>query len=80
MMPSQILDLTRSRMEQAWQTLRESDVLMRENAWRGSVNHAYYTMVYTALTLVVTWQVGASKHGGVISFFYREFIKTGIFT
>lgn len=79
MKPSQVLELTRYRMEQARQTLSEAEILLREKAWRGSINRAYYAMFYSILALTVTRQVSTSRHSGVIAFFDREFVKTGIF-
>ncbi|WP_228052557.1 HEPN domain-containing protein [Nodosilinea sp. LEGE 07298] len=36
-------------------------------------------MFYAVLALLVTRQLGTSKHKGAISLFDREFVKTGIF-
>ncbi|MFM2065036.1 MAG: hypothetical protein RLZZ507_4707 [Cyanobacteriota bacterium] len=37
-------------------------------------------MFYAALGLLATKGLGSSKHSGIISFFDREFVKTGIFS
>ena len=36
-------------------------------------------MFYAVLALLVTKQMGTSKHQGAISLFDREFVRTGIF-
>lgn len=79
MKPRQLEDLLRYRMEQAFETLRESEILLGEAAFRGTINRAYYAMFYTVLALLATKQLGASKHSTVISLFDREFVKTGLF-
>ena len=79
MKPGQLEELLRYRMEQAHETLRESEILLGEAAFRGTINRAYYAMFYTVLALLATKQLGASKHSSVISLFDREFIKVGIF-
>ncbi len=79
MNPEQLDDLLRYRMEQAHETLREAEILLREAALRGVVNRAYYAMFYALLALLATKRLGTSKHSGAISLFDREFVKTGLF-
>jgi uncharacterized protein (UPF0332 family) len=79
MKPEQLAELVRYRMEQAHDTLRESEILLTAAAPRGAVNRAYYAMFYALLALFATRQVGTSKHSGAISLFDREFVKTGLF-
>lgn len=78
-MNSQVLALARYRLEQAHEALREAEILHREEAWRGAVNRAYYAMFYAILALTVVQEFSTSKHAGVIAFFDREYVKTGIF-
>ncbi len=79
MRPGQLEDLLRYRMEQAHETLREAEILLRESAWRGVVNRAYYAMFYALLALLATKGLGPSKHSGALALFDREFVKTGVF-
>lgn len=79
-MKAQQLDaLLRYRMEQARETLREAEILLGEEAWRGTVNRAYYAMFYALLALLATQQLAPSRHSGAISLFDREFVKAGPF-
>jgi uncharacterized protein (UPF0332 family) len=70
--------LIQYRLDQANETLREGEVLKREGLWHGVTNRAYYAMFYAALALVVLKNETISKHSGVIAFFDREFVRTGI--
>jgi uncharacterized protein (UPF0332 family) len=79
MKPEQLEDLLRYRMEQAQETLREAEILLNEDAWRGTVNRAYYAMFYALLALLATRQLGTSRHSGALSLFDREFVKQGVF-
>jgi uncharacterized protein (UPF0332 family) len=79
MKPEQLEDLLRYRMEQAQETLREAAILFNEDAWRGTVNRAYYAMFYALLALLATRQLGTSRHSGALSLFDREFVKQGVF-
>ena len=79
MKPEQLEELLRYRMDQAYETLREAEILLAESALRGAINRAYYAMFYALLALLATKQLGTSKHSGALSLFDREFVKTGLF-
>lgn len=78
MKPDQRQALLRYRLEQAHETIREAEILLAEDALRGTVNRAYYAMFYALLALLATRQLGTSKHSGAISLFDREFVKPGL--
>ena len=78
MKPEQLQALLRYRLEQAYETLREAEILLAGNALRGTVNRAYYAMFYALLALLATRQLGTSKHSSAISLFDREFVKPGL--
>ncbi len=42
----------------------------------GAVNRAYYAIFYAALAILLTKELGSSKHSGGLSLFDREFVKT----
>ncbi|HEY85459.1 MAG TPA: HEPN domain-containing protein [Chloroflexi bacterium] len=79
MKPEQLEALLNYRLEQANETLREAEILLRENALRGAINRACYAMFYALLALLATKQLGTSKHSGAIGLFDREFVKPGLF-
>ena len=72
-------DLVRYRLDQADQSLLEAETLAQANLWHGVINRSYYAMFYAVLALTVVRGEVISRHTGVISFFDREFVKTGIF-
>lgn len=80
MTPEQLNDLLRYRMNQAYETLHEADLLRESGTLRGAINRIYYAMFYAVLALLATKQLGTSKQSGAISLFDREFVKTGIFS
>jgi len=75
----QAKQLIQYRLEQATETLREGEILAREGLWHGVINRAYYAMFYATLALTVFRSETISKHSGVISFFDKEFVRTGAF-
>ena len=74
-----IVVLVQYRLEQADDALRAGHVLLDQELLRDAVNRAYYGMFYAVLALLVTKQLGTSKHQGAISLFDREFIRAGVF-
>ncbi len=78
MKPEQLEELLHYRIEQAYETLHEGDILLNEAALRGTINRAYYAMFYALLALLATKQLGTSKHSSALSLFDREFVKAGI--
>ena len=68
------------RLTQAKESLVKSRTLLNSGLLRGAINRSYYAMFYAALALAVLSQEVTSKHSGVIAFFDREYVRTGIFT
>ena len=58
---SRLSTLLRYRLEQAHETLREAQILLKEDALRGTINRAYYAMFYALLALLATKQLGTSN-------------------
>jgi uncharacterized protein (UPF0332 family) len=74
-----IRKLVRFRLDQADAAVRAAQVLLDQHLSRDAVNRSYYAMFYAVLALLVTKQIGTSKHQGAISVFDREFVRTGVF-
>jgi uncharacterized protein len=74
-----IRTLVRFRPDQADAAVRAAQVLLDQDLFRDAVNRSYYAMFYAVLALLVTKQIGTSKHQGAISVFDREFVRTGVF-
>ncbi|MEN8444909.1 MAG: HEPN domain-containing protein [Cyanobacteria bacterium J06555_13] len=71
--------LLHARLQQA-DTAFEAGQLLRESGFYSDcVNRFYYSMFYAVMALLITQQLGTSKHKGAISLFDREFVKPGIF-
>jgi len=69
------------RLQQAEDSIEEAKILLQaEMSPRSVMNRLYYAMFYVVLALLQSKQMGTSKHIGAISFFDREFVKTGIFS
>ena len=79
-MKEDILALIKYRLEEAENSIKEAEVLLREGmSLRSVMNSLYYAMFYAVLALLQEKELGTSKHYGAISIFDREFIKSDIF-
>lgn len=72
------LELCSYRLQQADESLEEARILLDAGHCRGALNRAYYAMFYALQILAIQHSVSFSKHSGIISYFDREFVKTGI--
>ena len=79
-MKEDILTLIKYRLEEAENSIKEAEVLLREGmSLRSVMNRLYYAMFYAVLALLQEKELWTSKHYGAISLFDREFIKSGVF-
>jgi uncharacterized protein (UPF0332 family) len=73
-------ELARYRLQQAQESLDEARFLLAGGkSARSVINRAYYAMFYAVLALLVYEEFSSSKHSGVLSYFNRRFIKSGVF-
>lgn len=74
-------ELALYRIQQADESLDEARFLFEgSKSPRSIINRAYYSMFYAILSLLVFEPFSSSKHSGVISYFNRHFIKSGVFS
>ena len=65
------------RLERAHGALAEAKLLFREGFANTFVNRLYYACFYAVSALLLSQNLSSSKHSGVRSLFYQNFIKTG---
>lgn len=63
----------------AEERLAVSKKLLDDEFYMDSVNRSYYAFFYSARALVANDEMDFSKHSAVISYFRKNYIKTGIF-
>lgn len=59
--------------------MKEASTLYEKDLFRGSINRAYYAMLYAVMALAIIKNQVVSKHSAMISFYDKEYVKTGIF-
>lgn len=74
-------DLALYRLQEAEESLDEAKYLFEGyKSPRSVINRAYYAMFYSVLALLIFEPYSSSKHSGVLSYFNRRFIKSGLFS
>lgn len=72
-------DLVKYRLESAEEKLESAKILLDAGQWKDSIGRSYYAIFTAVRAVLAKDQIDFSKHAGVISYFQREYIKTGIF-
>lgn len=72
--------LAKLRLQQAHQCLDSAKMLIDFGDSRGAVNRAYYAMFHGMRSVLALEGKDFAKHSGVISYFRKEYVKTGIFS
>lgn len=70
-------DLVRYRLERAYETLAEAELMINSGHLFGAANRLYYACFYAVSALLVKHDYSSSKHSGVMSLMNRHFVKTG---
>lgn len=74
-----MVDLVKYRLDSAEEKLTASKLLLENGHYKDSISRSYYTIFSAIRALLANDGVDFSKHTGVISYFNKEYIKTGIF-
>ena len=72
-------DLTKYRLDTADERLEVAAMMIDVGRYKISISNSYYAIFSAARALLSERHVDFKKHSAVISYFRREYIKTGIF-
>ena len=72
-------DLVGYRLDSAKERLNSAKILLEAEQYKDSIGRSYYAIFTAVRAVLARDEVDFSKHAGVISYFQREYIKTGIF-
>lgn len=64
-----------NNINKAKDTIIQAEALYNIQQYNGVVNRGYYAMFYAALAILLTKELGTSKHYGVITLLDREFVN-----
>lgn len=72
-------ELVQYRLNSAKERLHSANVLLNDGSYKDSIGRSYYAMFTAVRALLATEGQDFSKQSGVISYFQREYVKTGKF-
>lgn len=72
-------DLSDYRLNKAKELADEAKLLFDNGRYDGSVNRSYYAIFSAIRSLLALVGLDSRKHSGVISYFDRYFVRSGIF-
>lgn len=70
--------LIQYRIDRADETMREAEVMLRENFFNAAINRLYYACYYATVALLLKAKVNANTHAGVKTMLGLHFISKGI--
>lgn len=75
----QARSLSEYRLNKAKNLLTQAELLLKNHQYDGSINRSYYAIFNAVRVVLALVRVDSRSHNGVISYFDRYFVKTGIF-
>lgn len=72
-------NLSKYRIDRADELIVDAEELFNNDSYKSSNNRAYYAIFYAMRAVLALDEQDFKKHSGVIQYFQREYIKTGIF-
>lgn len=72
-------ELVQYRLASAKEKRESAKLLLDAGLYKDSVGRSYYAIFSSIRAILAIRQVDFSKHAGVISYFQKEYVKTGIF-
>jgi uncharacterized protein (UPF0332 family) len=78
-MIKEIVELSMYRLEKASEDLKLAQKSLEIGIYKGAVNRSYYSIFHSLRAVLALNKFDSKKHSGVIAFFQKNYISTGIF-
>jgi uncharacterized protein (UPF0332 family) len=72
--------LSEYRLERAHECLADAALLLKNNSFNSSVTRSYYAIFNSLRAILALEGVDFKKHSAVISYFQKEYVRTGAFS
>ena len=70
-------DLINYRLQRAWETFDDAQILADKFKWNSAINRLYYAAYYAVMALLLDADLKPTSHNGTKSNFSEHFILTG---
>lgn len=71
-------DLIKYRINRAFETLEESEAMIRYQFWNAAINRIYHACFYAVNALLVKKGISTSTHKGIRQMLGLHFVQTGL--
>ena len=72
-------DLVKYRLDSSKERLESAQILLDTGKYKDSIGRSYYAIFTAVKSVLAKDRIDFAKHAGVISYFQKEYIKTGVF-
>lgn len=66
-------------MDSSKERLESAQILLDAGKYKDSIGRSYYAIFTAVKSVLAKDRIDFAKHAGVISYFQKEYIKTGVF-
>lgn len=80
MLNEDLLNLSDARLLHAYDCLKEAEILLNADEYRGTANRAYYAAFHAMRAVLILNSFDSKKHSGIIAKFRELYIKTELFS
>lgn len=79
MLNEDLLNLSKARLLHAYDCLKEADILLNAEEYRGAANRSYYAAFHALRAVLILDNFDSKKHSGIIAKFRELYLKTELF-
>ncbi|MBR3767312.1 MAG: HEPN domain-containing protein [Clostridia bacterium] len=79
MLENDLINLSKARLLHAKDCLKEAQILLEAEEYKGTANRAYYAAFHALRAVLILDNFDSKKHSGIISKFRELYLKTELF-
>lgn len=79
MLNEDLINLSKARIAHAEDCLREAQLLLNGDEYKGAANRAYYAAFHSLRAVLILDEFDSKKHSGIIAKFRENYLKTDLF-
>ena len=80
MLKDGLADISKARVSHAEDCLREAELLLNAEEYKGAANRAYYAAFHSLRAVLILNEFDSKKHSGIIAKFRENYLKTELFS
>lgn len=77
-MDERIIELSKYRLNKAFDDLDVAEIMLEKNKLAQSVNRSYYSIFHATRAILALDKFDSKKHSGIIAYFNKNYIKENI--